>query len=134
MALVAATFALGCAALADGALQYRARPPLFVQKYVASMAHAPFPAVAICSNKVISRAALRNLTRHLHTYAAPSVLTHHSQSPPHSSLLHSSSTRSGWERTDDNVIITAKYKLYVPWPEREQCQCVGAIIPRLVII
>ncbi|XP_022818083.1 sodium channel protein Nach-like [Spodoptera litura] len=65
--LVLLTFALGCAALADGTLQYQSRPPLYVQKYAASVAHAPFPAVAICSNKVISRAALRNLTRHLYT-------------------------------------------------------------------
>ncbi|CAH0689948.1 unnamed protein product [Spodoptera exigua] len=70
LAAVALTFALGCAALADGALQYRARPPLYVQKHSTSVTHTPFPAVAICSNKVISRAALRNLTRHLYTTSA----------------------------------------------------------------
>ncbi|KAF9419940.1 hypothetical protein HW555_003652 [Spodoptera exigua] len=58
------------APLLRGVYQYRARPPLYVQKHSTSVTHTPFPAVAICSNKVISRAALRNLTRHLYTTSA----------------------------------------------------------------
>lgn len=68
--LLLLTLVAGWALLIHGSAQMGARPPLVVslQTDDNSITDYKFPAVALCSNQVIGRAALNKLTTYLYKY------------------------------------------------------------------
>lgn len=64
------TIAVGTSMVVNNFSLILKQPPLIIslQTTATPITNFKFPAVAVCSNKVISRAALRNYTNYLYEY------------------------------------------------------------------